>query len=91
MLDHHAARSSPRPRENLRSSENGLHRVAKALSDGGLPGVRADVPGVENLETVTKAVGGNLSPIPLAAKTLEFSDAKHRGEFFRQWRKAMQG
>jgi iron(III) transport system substrate-binding protein len=63
----------------------------KALSDGGLPGVRADVPGIENLETVTKAVGGNLSPIPLAAKTLEFSDPKHRGEFFRQWRKAMQG
>ena len=63
----------------------------KALSDGGLPGVRSDVPGAENLETVTKMVGGKLSPVPLSAKTLEYSDAKHRGEFFRQWRKAMQG
>lgn len=44
-----------------------------------------------SLEAVEEFVGGKLSPIPLAAKTLELSDAKHRGEFLRQWRWAVQG
>lgn len=62
-----------------------------ALAAGGLPSVRSDIPGIESLETVSKMVGGNLSPIPLSAKSMEWSDPKKRGEFFRQWKKAMQG
>lgn len=62
----------------------------KALSDGGLPALRADVPGAETIETVTKAVGGTLSPVPFSKETLDANDAKHRAEFFRQWKKAMQ-
>jgi iron(III) transport system substrate-binding protein len=56
-----------------------------ALAAGGLPGVAAEVA------AVTKAVGGKLAPIPLAAKTLDASDPKNRASFFRQWKKAMQG
>jgi iron(III) transport system substrate-binding protein len=56
----------------------------KALAAGGLPGVGTDV------KEVAQMVGGKLAPIPLAAKTLEYSDPKHRAEFFRHWRKAMQ-
>ena len=57
----------------------------KALSDGGLPGIQNDMGSVE------KMVGGKLAPVPLTSETLEQSDAKHRGAFFREWRKAMQG
>jgi iron(III) transport system substrate-binding protein len=57
----------------------------KALSAGGLPGLRTDI------QAVTQMVGGKLAPVPLAAKTLEYADPKHRAEFFREWRKAMQG
>ena len=53
--------------------------------------MRSDVPGVENAEGLAKLVGGNLRPIPLGAKTTEFLDPKRRAEFFRQWRRAMQG
>lgn len=63
----------------------------KALAAGGLPSVRSDVPGIENLESVTRMVGGKLKPIPLSAKSMEYMDQKKRAEFFRQWRKAMQG
>ena len=62
-----------------------------ALAAGGLPSVRSDVPGIENLDTITKMVGGKLSPIPLSAKSMEWNDPKKRAEFFRQWKKAMQG
>lgn len=63
----------------------------RAVAEGGLPAVRADVPGIENAEGLAKLVGGKLSPIPLSAKSTEFLDPKKRAEFFRQWRKAMQG
>lgn len=63
----------------------------RAVAEGGLPAVRSDVPGIENAEGLAKLVGGNLRPIPLSAKTTEFLDPKRRAEFFRQWRKAMQG
>lgn len=57
----------------------------KALAEGGLPGIQNDMAAVE------KMVGGKLAPVPLTKETLEQSDAKHRGAFFREWRKAMQG
>ncbi|HEX5325532.1 MAG TPA: extracellular solute-binding protein [Acetobacteraceae bacterium] len=63
----------------------------KALSDGGLPALRTDVPDTENLDTLKKLVGSDLSPIPLSAKTLAMSDAKTRVKFFREWRKATKG
>src|SRR6185312_8271999 len=57
----------------------------RALAAGGLPAVRADVSGAENFDSIKKIVGGKISPIPLAAKTLEYSDPKHRAAFFRRW------
>ena len=63
----------------------------KALSEGGLASIRTDVPGTENADTLAKQIGATPSPIPLSAKSTEFLDPKKRTEFFRQWRKAMQG
>ncbi len=63
----------------------------KAMGESGLGSIRTDVPGTENPETLGKIVGGKLSPIKLDAKLIEGLDAKKRAEFFRTWRKAMNG
>ncbi len=62
-----------------------------ALFAGGLASMRSDVPGVDNPETLAKAIGVKLSPIPLSEKSNEYAEPRKRAEFFRQWRKAMQG
>ena len=63
----------------------------KALSDGGLPAVRTDVPGTQNADTLAKTTGATLTPVPLSDKSTEYLDPKKRARFFREWRKAMQG
>lgn len=63
----------------------------KALSEGGLPSIRTDVPGTENADTLAQQIGATPRPIPLSAKSTEYLDPKKRAEFLRQWRKAMQG
>ncbi len=63
----------------------------KALSDGGLPAVRDDVPGIQNADTLAREAGTKLTPVPLSEKSTEYLDPKKRAAFFREWRRAMQG
>jgi iron(III) transport system substrate-binding protein len=62
-----------------------------AMNAAGLGSIRTDVPNTVNPETLDKTVGGKLSPIALDDKLLAELDPKKRAEFFRGWKKAMQG
>ena len=63
----------------------------RAMTESGLSAIRTDVPGVPGADALNQQVGGKLLPIPLDAKLTEGLDPKKRAEFFRQWRRAMQG
>ncbi|MES0179042.1 ABC transporter substrate-binding protein [Mesorhizobium sp. M0025] len=60
----------------------------KAVAEAGLPSVRSDVS-ADNFDSVNKEAGGKLVPIKLDAALLEGLQATKRGEFFRNWKKAL--
>ena len=62
-----------------------------AMNASGLGSIRTDVPNTVNPDTLNTAVGGKLAPIALDDKLLAELDPKKRAEFFRNWKKAMQG
>jgi iron(III) transport system substrate-binding protein len=59
-----------------------------AASEAGLPSVRSDVE-ADNFDTVNKEAGGKLMPIKLDAALLEGLQPAKRGEFFRDWKSAL--
>lgn len=62
----------------------------EAAASSGMPSVRTDVaPGTDNIETLKKVTGGNLQPIPLDAKLIDWLDPKKRSEFLGEWKKAI--
>lgn len=61
-----------------------------ALAAGGLAAVRNDVPGIENAAAVEKQINGKVAPIASDAPN-EYAEPKKRAEFFRMWKKALQG
>jgi iron(III) transport system substrate-binding protein len=60
----------------------------KALSDKGVPSIRADV-GTLNVATLGKMVGSGLKPTPVDDHLTDYMEPKKRAEFFQQWKKAM--
>jgi iron(III) transport system substrate-binding protein len=55
-----------------------------------MPSVRADVAaGTDNIDSLKKVTGGNLQPIPLDGKLVEWLDPKKRSEFLGEWKKAI--
>ncbi|MCP8894555.1 extracellular solute-binding protein [Shinella daejeonensis] len=60
----------------------------EAVADAGLPSVRSDVS-TDNWDSVNKEAGGKLVPIELDAALLEGLQPAKRGEFFRNWKKAL--
>lgn len=62
----------------------------EAAAASGIPSVRTDVAaGTENIETLKALVGGNLKPIPLDGKLLEWLEPKKRSEFLAEWKKSI--
>ena len=60
----------------------------KALSDKGVPSIRADV-GTLNSATLNQLVGGGLKPTAVDEHLTEYMEPKKRAEFFQQWKKAL--
>jgi len=62
----------------------------EAAASSGMPSVRTDVAaGTDNIESLKKVTGGNLQPIPLDGKLVEWLDPKKRSEFLGEWKKAI--
>lgn len=62
----------------------------EAAASSGMPSVRADVAaGTDNIESLKKLTGGNLQPIPLDGKLVDWLDPKKRSEFLGEWKKAI--
>lgn len=59
-----------------------------AVAEAGLPSVRSDVA-ADNWDSVNKEAGGKLVPIKLDAALLEGLQATKRGQFFKDWKKAL--
>ena len=61
------------------------------LAAAGLPSVRKDVDVKDgfNIDTLNQRVGGNLKPIPLSDKLLDYADATKRVAFLKEWRSAL--
>ena len=63
-------------------------RGQKALSEKGVPSIRADV-GTINVATLNQTVGGGLKPTAVDEHLTEYMEPKKRAEFFQQWKKAL--
>lgn len=62
----------------------------EAAASSGMPSVRTDVAvGTDNVDSLRKLVGGNLLPIALDAKLIEWLEPKKRSEFLGEWKKAI--
>lgn len=62
----------------------------EAAASSGMPSVRTDVAaGTDNIESLKKVTGGNLQPIPLDGKLVDWLDPKKRSEFLGEWKKAI--
>lgn len=62
----------------------------EAAAASGMPSVRTDVAaGTDNIDSLQKLVGGNLKPIPLGAKLIEWLEPKKRSDFLAEWKKSI--
>lgn len=62
----------------------------EAAAASGMPSVRADTAaGSDNIESLKKITGGNLQPIALDGKLLEWLEPKKRSEFLAEWKKSI--
>jgi iron(III) transport system substrate-binding protein len=62
----------------------------EAAAGSGIPSLPPDVAaGTENIDSLKKLVGGNLKPIPLDGKLIDWLEPKKRSEFLAEWKKAI--
>lgn len=62
----------------------------EAAAASGIPSVRTDVAaGTENIDSLQKMVGGNLKPIPLDGKLIDWLEPKKRSDFLAEWKKSI--